>query len=241
MKYGNFYGIGIGPGDPELITVKSARILNTCKHVIVPKARIKSDSIALHIAHSHLSEGATIHELVFPMTTDHEQLRSSWRASASTILEILQSGDDACFLTLGDPMVYSTYIYLLRELQQLQPALHVSTVPGITSFCASSALTNFALGEGKDPIIIIPTEDDLTPVRNALQQRGTVVLMKIGNRLPAILELLTETKHIDHAVLVHRAGHPDQEIFHQLKIIDPKSYHVGYLSIILIHSHPTLA
>lgn len=237
MILGKFYGIGVGPGDPELLTVKAAKVLQHCPHVIVPKAKIKSDSVALEIAKSYLAPTSTIHEWVFPMTTDTTELSRSWRDSAQRLADLLRSGEDACFLTLGDSMVYSTYIYLLRELLDILPELDVTTIPGITSFSASAALTHFPLGEGKHPITIIPTADDLTPIRTALASTGTIVLMKIGERLWPILNLLRETGAIDQAVLVHRAGHPTQQIITNLRELDPSSFKVGYLSIILIHSH----
>jgi len=236
MSLGTFYGIGVGPGDPDLLTVKAASILGRCPHVVVPKAKGEGGSVALEIAHSYVHEGAAVHELLFPMTTDKAELSRHWKESALTIATLLETGADVCFLTLGDALVYSTYIYLLRELQTLAPDLPVVTVPGITSFSAAAALTHFLLGEGKEPITIIPTADDLTPVRKAVEGGGTVVLMKIGKRLGDILNLLEQLAVIDDAVFVQRAGQADQRIELNLRILREREAEAGYLSVILVHA-----
>lgn len=235
MSLGNFYGMGVGPGDPELLTVKAASILGRCPHVVVPKAKADGGSVALEIAGRYVHKGATIHELVFPMITDKAELSKSWKQSAQTLAALLETGADVCFLTLGDALVYSTYIYLLRELKAILPALKVVTVPGITSFSAVAALTDFALGEGKEPITIIPTADDLSAVRRAIQTGGTVVLMKIGKRLAEILDLLEETGVIGDAVFVQRAGQPTQRVELDLRKLRGEAPQAGYLSVILIH------
>ncbi len=233
---GTFYGIGVGPGDSELITVKGARILAQCRNVFVPKARLASASVALNIARRHVPAGATIREIIFPMTQDPGKLARRWRSSAAEVAQVLRGGLDACFLTLGDPLLYSTYIYLLRALQAELPGLNAVTVPGITSFCAAAALTNFALGEGKAPVTIVPASDDLDIVREALRRGGTVVLMKIGERLRAILGILKEQGLLDQAVLVARAGQDGQRVATDLRKLKPGDSRAGYLAVILVHA-----
>ena len=212
MKYGTLYGIGVGPGDPELVTVKGANILSRCRHVFTPKARVKTDSLALAIAERYIGKTATVHELVFPMTSDPAELLSRWRESASEILTILERGEDACFLTIGDPLLYSTYIYLLREIRAMVPGIGVVTVPGVTAFSAAAALAEFAVGEAKDPVLVVPTADDLDAVRQSLKTQGTVILMKIGKRLPDILHILEEAALLDRSVFVSHAGMESQRV-----------------------------
>ena len=234
--FGTFYGMGVGPGDPELLTVKAASVLARCRHVVVPKAKAEGGSVALEIAGRYVQKHAVVHELVFPMTTDKAELSRSWRESAASIAAMLETGEDVCFLTLGDSLVYSTYIYLLRELKAILPEVEVVTVPGITSFSAVAALTNFPLGEGKEPITVVPTADDLGAVRQAIQVGGTVVLMKIGKRLGDILDVLEETGVIGDAVFVQRAGHQNQVVELDLRKLRGMSSEAGYLSVILIHA-----
>ncbi|MEI7879812.1 MAG: precorrin-2 C(20)-methyltransferase [bacterium] len=236
MKLGTFYGIGVGPGDSELITVKGANLLKRCRHVFVPKARIASDSVALAIARNYLGSDAVVHELVFPMTHNEAELSRRWVESANTVAEVIITGEDACFLTLGDPLVYSTYIYLLRALRAHLPELNAVTIPGITSFCAAAALTGFPLGEKKELITVVPTSDDLSSVREALQRGGTVVLMKIAERLAEIIEILKETGLLEQAVFVSRAGQEGQKVETDLRKLNLAEGRTGYLSLILVHA-----
>ncbi|HEY5461595.1 MAG TPA: precorrin-2 C(20)-methyltransferase, partial [Deferrimonas sp.] len=169
MKPGTLYGIGVGPGDPELITLKGARLIGACRHLFVPKARTASESVALAIAGPLVGPETRIEELLFPMTADREELVEKWDAAAARVAEILADGEDACFLTLGDPLLYSTYIYLLRALRGIIPDLKAVTVPGIMAFGAAAALADFPIGEGREPVTIVPAADDLSAVRQALK------------------------------------------------------------------------
>ena len=236
MKLGTLHGIGVGPGDPELITLKGVSILARCRHVFVPKPEQDSGSVALSIARQHLRPDAEIGELLFPMTTDPKDLDQRWEDSARQVAKVLECGEDACFLTLGDPFLYSTYIYLARALRRLLPAATVVTVPGIMAFAAAAALSNFAIGEGREPVSIIPTADDLSAVRRALTVGGTVVLMKIGTRLPSVLDLLEEHSALDHAVFVARAGLDGQHIETDLRKLRLAGSKAGYLSVVLVHA-----
>lgn len=237
MRLGTFYGIGVGPGDSELITVKGARILSGCRDIFVPKALPAAESVALNIARRYVATGAVIHELVFPMTRDPRRLARRWQKAAAAVTLVLCKGRDACFLTLGDPLLYSTYIYLLRALQETLPGLRLVTVPGITSFCAAAALTNFTLGVGQELLTIVPASDDLRAVRAALKRGGTVVLMKVGARLSDILEVLKKQKMIDRAVLVARAGQKGERIETNLRGLKPADARAGYLSVILVQAN----
>ncbi|GMT42273.1 MAG: precorrin-2 C(20)-methyltransferase [bacterium] len=236
MKPGTLFGIGVGPGDPELITVKGANLLKNCKHLFVPKARMKSESVALEIVQKYVNRDAGIRELMFPMITDKTELEKSWAESAGKIAEVLKTGDDACFVTLGDSYLYSTYIYLVRALRKALPNARVRTVPGVSSFSAAAALTNFPLGEAKEPVTIIPAVDDLEPARKAVSEKGTVVLMKIGKRLEAVLELLEKSGTIDDAVFVSYAGMEGQRIETDLRKLKNENPETGYLSTILVHA-----
>ena len=117
---GTLYGIGVGPGDPEWITVKGARTLAACRQVFVPRSGAGAESVALEIARPYLKPDAVVHELLFPMTTDRRELHQSWQAAARQVLQPLEAGEDCCFLTLGDAMFYSTYVFLLDELRRLR-------------------------------------------------------------------------------------------------------------------------
>jgi precorrin-2/cobalt-factor-2 C20-methyltransferase len=234
MKKGTLYGIGVGPGDPDLITVKAAKLLAEIDHVFVPKARKSTESLALNIAQKHVKQSAQIHEIVFPMTTDMDELRVKWEAAAKTISDLLATGADACFLTLGDAFLYSTYIYLLRYLRRISPDAKVRTIPGITAFSAAAALAEFPVGEGKEPVLIVPTADDLDEVRKALASGATLILMKVGRRLGRILDLLEYAGAMGRSVFVSYAGMENERIVTDLAELRGEEPEAGYLSIILV-------
>ncbi len=234
MKRGVLYGIGVGPGDPELITVKGAKLLGSITHVFVPKPSQDSGSVALKIAKERVHPSAQIHELVFPMTTDKEKLYARWEQSARQILAVLDQGEDACFLTLGDAFLYSTYTYLLRSLRRLAPDVTVATVPGITAFSAAAALAEFPVGEAKEPVTIIPAADDLDAVRAALAVGGAVIIMKIGKRLGRILDILEQAGALGRSVFVSHVGMEDQRIVWDLKTLRGEMDESGYLSVIIV-------
>ena len=236
MNTGTLYGIGIGPGDPELITLKGARLISACRNLFVPKARTASESVALAIARPLVGPETRIEEIVFPMTSDREELAERWDEAAARVANVLMDGEDACFVTLGDPLLYSTYIYLLRALRRIIPDLKAVTVPGIMAFGAAAALTEFPIGEGREPVTIVPAADDLGSVRRALAVGGTVVLMKIGKRLPELLDLLDGEGLMESSVFVSHATMAEQRIETDLRRLKTEGPEAGYLSIILVHA-----
>jgi precorrin-2/cobalt-factor-2 C20-methyltransferase len=236
MNPGTLYGIGIGPGDPELITLKGARLISACRCLFVPKARTAAESVALAIARPLVGRDAQIEELVFPMSADRTELAHKWDEAAVRVAEVLESGEDACFLTLGDPLLYSTYIYLLKALHRRMPGLKAVTVPGVTSFSLAAALAGFPVGEGREIVTIVPAADDLADVRQALARGGTVVLMKIGKRLAEVLALLDERGLLGESVFVSHAGMGQQRVETDLRRLREEEPEAGYLSIILVHA-----
>jgi precorrin-2/cobalt-factor-2 C20-methyltransferase len=236
MELGILYGIGVGPGDPELMTIKGAKVLERCRHVFVPKARSENDSIALAIADRYLRADGKIYELVFPMSADRGELSRHWAEAARSVADVVGMGEDACFLTLGDPLLYSTYIYLVRSLRKQLPGLEVVTIPGITAFSAAAALAEFPIGEGKERVVIIPASDDLAVVGDALAGGGTVILMKVGKRLARVLDLIEQAGFLDRAAYVERAGLDGQQVEVDLRKFREQKEEADYLSILLVHT-----
>lgn len=237
MTTGTLYGIGVGPGDPELITVKGAAVLARCPHIFVPKARTAAESVALSITSRYIGRNARIHELLFPMTADREELSNRWQENARAVAGVLEAGEDACFITLGDLFLYSTFIYLLREVRKIIPAVNVISIPGVTSFSAAASLSSFPVGEGREPVTVIPASaDDLGAVREALKKEGTVILMKIGRRLPEILDIIDDAGLIGRGIFASRAGMEGERVETDLRKLRGAAPEAGYLSIILVHA-----
>ncbi len=232
---GTLYGIGVGPGDPDLMTVKGARLLAECRHVFVPRGRRAAECLALNIARTHMDPRSVVHEVIFPMTSDPEELSKEWDDRVGPIAEILRQGTDACYLTLGDTLLYSTYIYMLRALRRRLPEANVVTIPGVTAFSAVAAASGFPLGRGRETITIVPGTDDLEDLRRALTAGGTTILMKIGRRLKSVLDLLDQEGALDRAVFVSRAGLENETVETDLRRLKEQTEdETGNLSVILV-------
>jgi len=236
MTIGTLYGIGIGPGDPELITVKGARLLRECKHVFVPRAPLGEESLALAIARRHIPSDSRIKIFEFPLSRDESQLSQAWDRIARDLAAVLESGSDVCYLTLGDTLLYSTYVYLVQALRRVLPQVHVVTIPGITAFSAAAALSDFPIGAGDQTVTIVPASEDLASVDKALALGGTVVIMKIGKRLHQIVELLEARGHLEHAVFVARAGLEGERLETDLRKLHLEASSAGNLSVILVRT-----
>ncbi len=230
---GRLYGIGLGPGDPELVTGRASRLLGSLDHVFAPKADEGSSSIARRIAEHHMRSDTQLRELVYPMTRSSDVLRQHWKTAAQSVVEVLVGGKDAGFVTLGDPMLYSTCAYLIRAVRELLPSVEIEVVPGVTSFCASAALTEFVLGEQQTRMVLAPAPTSLEGLRELTHLGGRLVLMKVGARLPELSEWLGELGLLRGARLVSRAGLPGERVVSHLESGLPLEP-LGYLSTLLV-------
>lgn len=225
------YGIGIGPGAADLLTLRAVDVLRRVPVVVGPRPRKGEDSLAARIARPHLSRDSRLEELTFPMVRDPEILREAWISAARQILVWLESGDVA-FLTLGDASLYSTWTYLRAAILELAPAQGVETVPGITSFSASAARTGRALAEGDQALVVVPwaADADRPWLQAALEDGASAAFMKVADRLPGLDDLLRRVNRTD-SVLAARVTLPEEEI-HEGWQNDPSRSN-GYLAVVL--------
>lgn len=226
---GIFYGIGVGPGDPELLTVKAINAIKTVDIIIAPKTEKKEDSVALSIARPYLRDDVEIVKQVFPMVVNFEKSPEAWENNKNEILALLKSGKKVAFLTLGDPMFYSTYIYVFRLLEN--EGYPIETIPGVPAFCAIGSKLGYPLVEGNDILTIIPATAEESKVKQAIAVADNVVLMKVYKNFSEIVDCLTENQLTDKAVMISRCGLPEEEIIHDLEKAKDKK--VNYLSTIL--------
>jgi precorrin-2/cobalt-factor-2 C20-methyltransferase len=229
MGRGVFYGVGVGPGDPELLTLKAVKILKTADLVVVPQTGWEKESIAYAIAKEHLRENCRLLPFVFPMTKDKELLEKSWDRASERIQGYLEQGENAVFLTIGDPMLYSTYIYLFKRLSAR--GYTVYTIPGVPSFCAAASAAGITLGEGEEKIAIIPWNDGEKLPPETLRQFASVVIMKASGNINGILEALGETGFLEKSILVSKCGYEDERIEKDLTAL--RGTRVPYFSLIL--------
>ena len=226
---GTFYGIGVGPGDPELLTVKAINALKKIDVLIAPKTEKKSDSVALSIAQPHLKPTAEIFYRTFPMVKDFAQETEIFEAHRDEILKLLRGGLNVGFATIGDPMFYSTYIYIFRLLEPC--GVPIVTIPGVPAFLAIAAQIGRPLAYGNDILTIIPATAELAAVKNFLTHADAAVLMKVYKNFPEIVDALKAANLLDDAVLVSRAGLDDEKIISD--IAAHKGDALNYLSTIL--------
>ena len=183
-----FYGVGVGPGDPELLTLKAVRIIEECDVLAVP-GRTKEDSVAYSIALAAVpgiiqKETICIH---MPMTKDEKKLKESHENGAAQVIRLLEQGRSVAFLTLGDPTIYSTYLYLQKLVQEA--GFETEIISGIASFLAAGAALNTGLVEKEQQLHVIPSSYE---IEDALKLPGTKVLMKAGKKMPLVKEAVTQ-------------------------------------------------
>ena len=186
MKTGTLYGIGIGPGDPELLTLKAVRQIRECAVIAVP-GKSPRDSVAYRIAVQAVPEieNKKLVAVDMPMTKNRAALDAFFQAGADMLEEYLQAGEDVAFLTLGDVTIYSTYLYLYPRIQERGYA--TAMINGIPSFCAAAVRLNEGLAEGAEESHIIPATYQ---TERSLAFPGTKVLMKAGRQMEKVKELL---------------------------------------------------
>lgn len=233
MTHGTLYALGVGPGDPELLTLKAARLLGQVDMILAAASPKNDDSHALKIAAPHLRPGVPVTRLDFPMTRDPEVLEASWQANARTVLRLLapdSSVRSAAFLTLGDPLTYSTFGYLLRTLRLLAPDLPVEVVPGITSYHAAAARAGRVLVEGEETLTVIPGLRPET-LASRLATTDNAVILKAYRSFPAIRQALEAMNgRFEQPLLVSELHRPGERLTSDLQAAEATP---PYLSLIL--------
>ncbi|HEX9080558.1 MAG TPA: precorrin-2 C(20)-methyltransferase [Desulfuromonadaceae bacterium] len=227
------FAVGVGPGDPELLTRKAERILRRVDVVLAPVSNPAETSVALATVREFLDEGrqeVVVHQ--FPMTADKERLTRAWREAAALIAQRIAAGKDVAFITIGDPLFYSTFIYLLRIFREEYPSIPVEIVPGISSINASAAQAGVALAEADGKVAVIPATAGLEHISKALATYETVVLLKVKPLFGAILELLRQTGHQEGTLFVERVGSDRQTVLTDFAEI--AAHAPDYLSLMII-------
>lgn len=227
---GTLYGIGVGPGSPELLTLKAIRILGEVDCVLAAASPKNDHSLALSIALPHLPENTPIERLDFPMTRDEAALKAAWHKNSQRVIELLHQGKNLAFLTLGDPLIYSTFGYLMNTLEQLEPGLPIEVVPGITSFQAAAAASRTVVCEGKENMLIVSginKEEDLDRV---LSIADSAVIFKAYRNAPAIYASLAKNGRNGQTVFAARVGLEGEMV---VKGLENAPERPSYLSLLL--------
>jgi precorrin-2/cobalt-factor-2 C20-methyltransferase len=228
---GTLYGIGVGPGDPELITLKALKVLQQVPHIFASCSTRNNYSLALGIIRCHLN-GAGLEHLPFPMTRDPGALQEAWEQNARRVLEVLESGQDAAFVTLGDPLTYSTFGYLLKTLKRLAPQVRIVTIPGITSYNAAAALTHTPLTEGEESFYVVSGALGAARLKEVVDKSDNIVMLKTYRHFDEIYTALEEMDLLDRSTCISRCGLDGETIVENLR--DLKGRELPYLSMVII-------
>jgi precorrin-2/cobalt-factor-2 C20-methyltransferase len=231
-EIGRFYGVGLGPGDPNLITLKAVEILNNVDVIFVPLSGEDKGSYARHIVEVVINKPKEIIELMFPMIRDKSILLNYWKESAKKIASCIEVGRDVAFVTIGDPFIYSTYIYLLKTLKRYYKNIQTQTIPGISSINAAAARVEVPLVEAEEKLAIIPVGDDIEELKWLFDRFDTVVLMKVGSKINKIIHLLNNLGLIKNSILINHVSLPQEQIITNLTKLNNEK--AGYLSIIIV-------
>ncbi|MDI6716335.1 MAG: precorrin-2 C(20)-methyltransferase [Actinomycetota bacterium] len=233
---GKLYGVGIGPGDTELLTIKAVNVLNSVEVIFTPRAAPTRDSIARKIIEPVLDNKKKIKELTFPMTKQKEELEYYWAEAASEVENVLKEGKNAAFVTLGDPFLYSTFIYLYRKIRERNPLVEIVTLPGISSIFASASAAGIPIASGSEKVAIIPLSRDVNQIKPYLDMFDTIFILKVGDKLQDLVDLLSRLELADKSVLVQKVSQAGlQRVIRNLpELREDELREVGYLSTVIV-------
>ena len=233
QEVGCLYGIGVGPGDPELLTVRATRTLSRVPVIFTPQKDGKSKSYARRIIAGLVKEPEQrVIELVFPMKKDASQLTDYWDKATETIWQHLSSGEDCAFVTEGDPFLYGTFIHVFEILQKNHPEIRIEVIPGISSINAAASRALFPLATGSERIAILPATYEDKAIRKTLEEFDTVIFLKINTVFDKVLNILEELNLVEKCVYVSRCTTEDEKIISDISKL--KGQKLDYLSLLIV-------
>ena len=196
-------GIGVGPGDPDLLTVKAVKAIQNADIIMCPASNEDRPSIALSVVSSIIDESKNqkIIKLIFPMTKDKDILEQTWKRNAKIMAETVLTGKNVVYLTVGDPFLYSTWIYMHKDLKENYPDMDISVIPGIVSIFTFAAKVGVSVAEGAEKVAIIPSCYDLSSVKEIAKHSESMIFLKDGRYFDQVIKVLKES------------GFPDDSIF----------------------------
>jgi precorrin-2/cobalt-factor-2 C20-methyltransferase len=215
------YGVGVGPGAPDLLTLRAQRVLRQVPVLVLPRSNDHTPSMAWRIARPVVGEveGQERVFVTLPMSKDPARLRPAWDLACQAIGARLERGLSVAFVTEGDPSLFSSFIYLAREAPRRWPAVTVEIVPGVSSLGAVPAAAHLPLADGQERIAIVPANYGTNDLVEVLRAFDTVVLMKIGSEMPRVIAALEATELLGKAVYVSKASMAEQHIERDLRAV----------------------
>lgn len=229
---GTLYGLGVGPGDPELLTIKAFRKLKESDVIAYPKKRKGSKSYAHRIIDVYITPGEKeMLGLVFPMTKDPIILEREWSNTVEQVWEHLKIGKDVAFVTEGDPLLYSTFIHMMNLMKERHPEVNIQTVPGISSINGAASRLGIALAEGDDHVTIVPARDDYEAMKKVMIENECIVFIKVAKVIDLLLNVLRELDLLDKASVVTKVT-SDEEVVWDIHELDRAE--LDYLTLMVV-------
>jgi precorrin-2/cobalt-factor-2 C20-methyltransferase len=231
--------VGCGPGDPELLTVKAVKAIKNADMIMCPTSKEGKESIAYSIVSGIVdnSKKPDVINLVFPMVKDKEILEDTWKKNARTVAEYVRGGKNVVYLTVGDPSLYSTWIYLHRELREKYPDVRINIIPGIVSMFAFASKVGISIAEGDETMAVIPACYDLGRVKETAKNCDTMIFLKDGRYFDQVISLLKEAGFPDSSLFaIAQDIGTDQEIVKKLTLgeVTKETFTNKYFSIMVV-------
>ncbi|WP_421656640.1 precorrin-2 C(20)-methyltransferase [Leptothermofonsia sp. ETS-13] len=234
MPVGTLYGISVGPGDPELLTLKGLRLLKQSPVVAFPAGVRGQPGIAQQIITKWLRQEQVLLPLTFPYIQDDHLLMQAWKAAAGQVWHYLSQGADVAFACEGDVGFYSTFTYLAQTLQHLYPPAEIQIVPGVSSPLAAAAVLGLPLTLRHQRLVILPALYTATDLKNVLRWAEVVVLLKVSSVYRQVWDVLHELELLEHSYVVERATQPGQVIHHDL--VNKPNLALPYFSLLVVQA-----
>jgi precorrin-2/cobalt-factor-2 C20-methyltransferase len=229
---GTLYGLGVGPGDPELITVKAFRKLKESPVIAYPKKQRGSKSYAQKIIEVYFQPNEKeMLGLVFPMTKDPEILEKKWNETVESVWEKLQEGKDVAFVTEGDPLLYSTFIHMMRLMKERHPEAAIEVVPGISSVNGAASRLGIPLADGDEHVAIVPARDDYETMKKVIADNDCVIFIKVAKVIDLMLQILRELDLLHKASVVTKVTSDEEIIW---KADELEGAELEYLTLMVV-------
>ena len=232
-------GIGVGPGDPELLTLKAAKAIQDADIIMCPASNKDRPSIAFSVVSPLIdkSKNQEIVKLIFPMTKDQDVLKQTWKRNAKIMAQRVLSGKNVVYLTVGDPYLYSTWIYMHRDLKANYPEMNITVIPGIVSMFTFASKVGVSIAEGAEKVAIIPSCYDLSSVKEIAKNSETMVFLKDGRYFDNVIRVLKESGFPDDSIFaIGQDLGTDKEIIRKLTLgqVNDSTLTTKYFSILVV-------